>query len=333
ITRAPFCRDSLVFSAISRQHTTLKNEVASSHSWVWRFCQRRLTAMPSEALAWPLGVNRSSGSRVMLPTSVMLFPLDMVLRSVRVLTRFGPCLLTRRGAGPSPAGDAFGKADHLVADDLVREMQCPVELGHHRRLGLRLHEHVVAVPAVVELVGEPALSPPVDPIRVAPAVADQVGRAVDGRPDRVLLQAGVEDDHDLIGPHALAGPPSGPGGEPGPRRPAVAAPPTAGPARRAAPPRPGRCAPPGRRPHPGLLPRAGPRPRAGPCLPGPFAPPGRGPNPGLLPSVGPLPRAGPCLPGRFAPPGRGPNPTPRRAEASVAVAAQPDVGTRAHPAL
>src|SRR5882672_9208125 len=129
--------------------------------------------MPSEALACPLGVNRSSGSRVMLPTSVMLFPLDMVLRSVRVLTRFGPCLLTCRRAGPSPGGDAFGKADHLVADDLVREMQRPVELGHHRGLGVRLDEHVVAVPAMVELVGETPLAPPVDPMRVAPAFADQ----------------------------------------------------------------------------------------------------------------------------------------------------------------
>src|SRR5438132_7010626 len=145
----------------------LKNEVASSHSWVWRFCHRRLTARPSEAFACPLGVNRNSGSRVMLPTSVMLFPLDSVLRSVHVLTRFGPCLLAS-GAGPSLGGDAFGEADHLVADDLVREMQRPVELGHHRRFGLRLHEHVVAVPAVVELVGEPTLAPPVDPMRIAP---------------------------------------------------------------------------------------------------------------------------------------------------------------------
>src|SRR5438270_12724067 len=168
--------------------------------------------MPSEALAWPLGVNRSSGSRVMLPTSVMLFPLDMVLRSVRVLARFGPCLLTRRSTGPSPGGDTFGKADHLVADDLVREMQRPVELGHHRWLCLGLDEHVVAVPAMVELVGEPTLAPPVDAVRVAPTAADQVGGTVDRRPDGILLQAGVEDDHDLIGPHALAVPPSGPGG-------------------------------------------------------------------------------------------------------------------------
>ena len=47
---------------------------------------------------------------------------------VRVVPLFG-------GAGASPVGDPFGKTDHLVADDLVREMQGPVELGHHRGLG------------------------------------------------------------------------------------------------------------------------------------------------------------------------------------------------------
>ena len=53
MTRAPRVRVSLTFSAISRQHTTSKKDVASSHSWVWRFCQRRLTASPKEAVGWP----------------------------------------------------------------------------------------------------------------------------------------------------------------------------------------------------------------------------------------------------------------------------------------
>ena len=51
MTLAPRVMVSLTFSAISRQHTTSKNEVASSHSWVWRFCQRRLTASPKVTLA------------------------------------------------------------------------------------------------------------------------------------------------------------------------------------------------------------------------------------------------------------------------------------------
>ena len=68
---------SLTFSAISRQHTTSKNEVASSHSWVWRFCQRRLTASPKVTLAWPVLVKRSSGSRVTFPTSTTLLSVAM----------------------------------------------------------------------------------------------------------------------------------------------------------------------------------------------------------------------------------------------------------------
>src|SRR5262249_8233139 len=69
-TRVPFPIDSATFSAISRQHTTLRKLVCSSHSFVWRFCQRRLTATENDALAAPPAVYRISGSRVTLPTIV-----------------------------------------------------------------------------------------------------------------------------------------------------------------------------------------------------------------------------------------------------------------------
>jgi hypothetical protein len=55
-TRVPLVIDSPMFSAISRQATTLKKETCSSHSWVWRFCQRRLTARPNDAVAAPPAV-------------------------------------------------------------------------------------------------------------------------------------------------------------------------------------------------------------------------------------------------------------------------------------
>ena len=77
MTRAPRVMVSLTFSAISRQHTTSKKDVASSHSWVWRFCQRRLTANPKVTLAWPVLVKRSSGSRVTFPTSITLLSVAM----------------------------------------------------------------------------------------------------------------------------------------------------------------------------------------------------------------------------------------------------------------
>ena len=85
-------RVSLTFSAISRQHTTSKKEVASSHSWVWRFCQRRLTANPKEAVGCPVLVKRNSGSRVMLPTRTTLLSVGIVCSS-RPSTRPAPAQL------------------------------------------------------------------------------------------------------------------------------------------------------------------------------------------------------------------------------------------------
>src|ERR1700722_178112 len=102
MTLSPMVRLSAALSAISRQHPTSKNEVASSHSCVWRFCHRRLTARPKLAVAWPVLVNRSSGSRVMFPTRVTTFPLAISARR--------------------PAGGGGGPtAGHLVGDphDLV----------------------------------------------------------------------------------------------------------------------------------------------------------------------------------------------------------------------
>ena len=117
MTRAPRVRVSLTFSAISRQHTTSKKEVASSHSWVWRFCHRRLTASPKEAVGCPVLVKRSSGSRVMLPTRTTLLSVAIVCSS-RPATRLGAA--SWRPAGPPlAAADGLGQPDDLVADDLV----------------------------------------------------------------------------------------------------------------------------------------------------------------------------------------------------------------------
>ena len=49
---APLVRPRAAFSASSRQQTTSKNEVDSSHSFVSRFCHRRLTARVSGPW-WP----------------------------------------------------------------------------------------------------------------------------------------------------------------------------------------------------------------------------------------------------------------------------------------
>src|SRR6202040_2861788 len=53
------------------------------------FCQRRLTATPKLAVAWPVGVMRSSGSLVRFPTMVrllvMVFPSFVFRFVVRVV--------------------------------------------------------------------------------------------------------------------------------------------------------------------------------------------------------------------------------------------------------
>jgi hypothetical protein len=50
--------------------TTSKKDVDSLRSWLWRSVQVRLTATAKVAVAWPLLVKRSSGSRVKLPAMV-----------------------------------------------------------------------------------------------------------------------------------------------------------------------------------------------------------------------------------------------------------------------
>ena len=71
MTRVPLDMESLTFSAMSPQHTTLKKLVRSSHSFVWRFCHRRLTAMPSRVRLARRGV-ADLGSRVRFPTTVIV---------------------------------------------------------------------------------------------------------------------------------------------------------------------------------------------------------------------------------------------------------------------
>ena len=70
MARLPLTSESLTFWPSWAQQVTSKNDTCSSHSWLWRFCQRRLTASPKVAMACPDGVKRSSGSRVTLPMTV-----------------------------------------------------------------------------------------------------------------------------------------------------------------------------------------------------------------------------------------------------------------------
>jgi len=70
-TRMPL-RLSAKFSARSRQQMTSKKDVDSCHSRVVLSCQRRFTATPSWAVAWPSRALRVSGSRVRFPMMVVV---------------------------------------------------------------------------------------------------------------------------------------------------------------------------------------------------------------------------------------------------------------------
>ena len=101
------------------QQVTSKKETASSHSLVWRFCQRRLTARPKVAIGLPAGGEAQLGVAGDVADDG-----DGVVRChVEVSSP------TRRSAGagsPEQAaagGLLVGQADQLVADDLVREAE------------------------------------------------------------------------------------------------------------------------------------------------------------------------------------------------------------------
>ncbi|ALE79714.1 hypothetical protein WY02_16180 [Pseudonocardia sp. AL041005-10] len=71
-TRAPRVRDSATFSAAWRQMLQRRKSASPSfHSPDWRSKVRGVDATVKLATAAPDGVNRSSGSAVRLPTTVM----------------------------------------------------------------------------------------------------------------------------------------------------------------------------------------------------------------------------------------------------------------------
>ena len=73
MTRAPRCSDSATFSAACRQTEQRRNSASPSfHSLVALSRIRGVDATVKFATAAPLGVNRSSGSSVRLPMTVMV---------------------------------------------------------------------------------------------------------------------------------------------------------------------------------------------------------------------------------------------------------------------
>src|SRR5215475_15212935 len=147
MTRAPRVSDSATFSAAWRQMLQLRNSASPSfHSLVCRSNVRGVEATLKFATATPLGVNRSSGSAVRLPTTVMI-----------VSPAMGPGL--RKSVG-SVWGAGSRRLAQLGSDDLgaqhgLVEIELAVQLPDSSRLRLHVDHGVDALDALVDLVGQP----------------------------------------------------------------------------------------------------------------------------------------------------------------------------------
>src|SRR4051795_5393830 len=115
MTREPLTSDSAAFSAACLPTQQLRNSASPSfHSLVCRSKLRGVEATVKLATAAPDGVNRSSGSAVRLPTTVMTV---------------SPAMAT--SARRSRGGRALRLApQHLGAQHGLVEPQLPVELRH-----------------------------------------------------------------------------------------------------------------------------------------------------------------------------------------------------------
>src|SRR6476469_2249020 len=143
MTRIPFCNDSATFSAACRQTAQLRNIASPSfHSPLWRSKVRGVEATVKLATAAPDGVNRSSGSAVRFPTTVMI-----VSPAMSALPRIPP--------------------QHLGAQDGLAERELPVELGHSGGATGHVDYRIDSLGALVDLVGQPALTPDLDLVDAA----------------------------------------------------------------------------------------------------------------------------------------------------------------------
>src|SRR5258708_34746452 len=127
----------------------------------------------------------------MLPEIVMLF--ESVAMSLL------PMPTARRGARSLRRSvDLLRDAQHHVADHFICQGERSVQLLHRLRFRSGLEHYVVPVGLVLDLVGETALAPEVDMAALRALRPDELEPPLDGSPDRLLFQVGVDDDHDFV---------------------------------------------------------------------------------------------------------------------------------------
>src|SRR5262245_60232742 len=148
--------------------------------------------MPSVAMAWPLWVKRSSGSRVRFPTRVT------------VLSAMVVCLSAGRLDHAAARGFVVGQAEELVADDLVREAQVALQLAERARRRHDVEEDVEALFLLVDLVGEAPLPPPLRMTDRLPAGGlDLVVHDLDPALGDRFVQVAIDDDAQLVRAHGV----------------------------------------------------------------------------------------------------------------------------------
>src|SRR4051812_16295526 len=183
---------SATFSAAWRHTLQRMNSASPSfHSPDWRSKLRGVEATVKLATAAPDGVNRSSGSAVRLPTTVMT-----VSPAMAASARGG------RGRGALRLAP-----QHLRAQHGLVEPQLAVELRDRGGLARDLKHRVDALGVLRDLVGEAALAPHLDLLDAATIGADDVEESLQRRLHCALVEAGVEDDHQLVMTHENHSPP------------------------------------------------------------------------------------------------------------------------------
>src|SRR6185437_14967280 len=174
---------------------------------------RGVDATVKLATAAPDGVNRSSGSAVRFPTTVMVVSPATVSSSFRAVPRRSGsgchervlaeayAGAPRRGSTARPRLLVLVGAHHLGAQHRLVEAQLAVELGHRRRLGFQVDHNVDAFGVLGDLVSQPALTPDVDLVYAPAVLADDIEERLQRRSNGTFVERGVKNDHDFVGTH------------------------------------------------------------------------------------------------------------------------------------
>src|SRR5215212_5042707 len=160
---------------------------------------RGVDATVKLATAAPDGVNRSSGSAVRFPTTVM-----MVSPATRSSWGGRACCArayASRMTADACSGLVLVGPQHLGPQHGFVQVELTVELGHRRGLGLHIDDGVDALGMLGDFVRQPALAPDIDLVDGAAVLADDVQERLQRRADGALVKGGVEDDHDFVWTH------------------------------------------------------------------------------------------------------------------------------------